>query len=125
MARRPLLPERLTIVFSLMGSLVTWAGATRLADAVLPASAAIAVGILMGIIALVGIPTALGRPTTAALLLGVVGGLVILVGFVAQLDDIGIGMALAIYLPASVVLAGMVWVAKRYLVPTQPVGDRG
>jgi hypothetical protein len=123
MTRRPLLPARMTYVLSFIGSLLIWLGVTQGADAVLPESAAIAVGIVAGLVALVAIPTLLGRPASGVILLMAVGGLGIVVGFVSQIDDLGLGRALAIYGPASIVLIAMVWGSKRLLLPGQRLDD--
>ena len=125
MARRPLLPERATFYVSLIGGLLAWVAGTRVADAVVSGTGAIVAGIVVGLIALVGIPTLLGRPESGVMLLAVVGGLAIVVGFVSQLDDIGAGQAAAIFLPASIVLVALVWATKRFLVPSGGASNRG
>jgi hypothetical protein len=66
----------------------------------------------------------LGRPAAAVIVLIAVGSFAILVGFVSQLDDLGLGRALAIYVPATVVLVAVVWSMKRFLLPNQRLGDR-
>jgi hypothetical protein len=119
MERRPLLPERATFALSLIASLVLVFGGIRVAEAVMPGPAAIAVGVVLGLVALVGIPTLLGRPDAGVMLLAVVGGLVIVIGFISGLDDIGLGTAVAIYLPASLVLIALVWAVRRFLVPAR------
>jgi hypothetical protein len=113
MARRPLLPERLTYVLSLIGSLLVWLGTTRAAEAVgLPDAVNIGMGIVLGVLALLLIPIALGRPLAGVMLFAAVGGLAVVVGFVNQMDTLGLGVALAIYLPAAVILvlvSGFLW----------------
>lgn len=124
MARRPLLPERMTFVFSFMGSLLVWAGATRAAEAVgLPEAVAVGLGIVLGVLALLVIPIALGRPSTGVLLFAAVGGLAVVVGFVNQAGTLGLGMALAIYVPAAAVLVLVSRLLWRRLGPNvqQPV----
>lgn len=123
-ARRPLLPERATFVLSFVGSLVAWAGGARVAEAVLPEAAALVASIVVGLVALVGIPVLLGRPAAAVILLIAAGGFAILVGFISQFDDLGLGRALAIYVPATAVLVALVWSLKRFLLPGQRLGDR-
>jgi hypothetical protein len=105
MARRPLLPERATIILSFMGSVLVWLGATRAAEAIgLSGPVTIGLGIVVGILALLGIPIALGRPSSGVLLFAAVGVLAVVVGFVNQKDTLGLGVALAIYLPALAIL---------------------
>jgi hypothetical protein len=123
MARRPLLPFRMTIALSFMASLLIWLGASGGADAVLPGPAATAVGIVAGVVALVALPTLLGWPGAGILLLMAVGGLGILGGFISQLDDIGLARALAIFVPAAIVLVAVVWGAKRLVLPGQRLSD--
>jgi hypothetical protein len=105
MARRPLLPERLTYVLSFVGSLLVWLGSTRAAEAVgLSGTLAIGIGIVLGVLALLVIPIALGRPLAGVILFAAVGALAVVVGFVNQMDTLGLGVALAIYVPAAVIL---------------------
>jgi hypothetical protein len=118
------LPERATFVLSFVGSLVAWAGGARVAEAVLPEAAALVASIVVGLVALVGIPVLLGRPAAAVILLIAAGGFAILVGFISQFDDLGLGRALAIYVPATAVLVALVWSLKRFLLPGQRLGDR-
>lgn len=119
MARRPLLPYRMTMYLAIIAGLVAWAGATRAAEAVLPGSAAIAVGVIVGVVALVVVPAVLGRPDTAPLVLGGTGAFAIVVGFISQLDNIGLAVALAIFVPATAVLVALVLLVRRVLVPAQ------
>ena len=105
MARRPLLPERLTYVLSFVGSLLVWLGSTRAAEALgLSGALSIGIGIVLGVLALLVIPIALGRPLAGVILFAAVGALAVVVGFVNQMDTLGLGVALAIYLPAAVIL---------------------
>jgi hypothetical protein len=105
MARRPLLPERMTYALSFIASLLVWLGATSAADAVgLSDAAATGVGIVLGVLALLVIPIALGRPSAGVILFAAVGGLAVVIGFVNQMDTLGLGVALAIFLPAAVIL---------------------
>ena len=105
MARRPLLPERLTYVLSFVGSLLVWLGSTRAAEAVgLSDTLSIGLGVVLGVLALLVIPIALGRPSAGVMLFAAVGALAVVVGFVNQMDTLGLGVALAIYVPAAVIL---------------------
>ena len=118
MARRPLLPERMTFALSFAGSLLVWLGATRLAETLgLSGTVAIVLGIVLGILALLVIPIVLGRPSAGVLLFAAVGGLAVVVGFVNQIEALGLGVALAIYVPAAVILVVVSRLLWRYLGP--------
>lgn len=117
MARRPLLPENATAALSFMGSLVIWALATNVAATVIPGSAATILGVVLGACGLVGIPIVLGQPTMAVIMPTAVGGLVLLGGFVLNIDTLGLGRTLLIFLPATALLVLSIWLLKRYVVP--------
>jgi hypothetical protein len=108
----------MTFGLSFVASLLVWLGATRAAEALgLSGAVAIGVGIVLGVLALLLIPIALGRPSAGVLLFAAVGGLAVLVGFVNQVDTLGLGVALAVYVPAAVILVIVSRVLWRHFRP--------
>ena len=117
MTKEPPLSHKFTATLALVTGGVVWAFVTTVAATILPGPVAITIGVVLGATVMLLLPIPLRRPDLVVLMAISVGGLVVLIGFVTQAGSLGLGLALAIYVPAAVLVGLLAWALKRFVVP--------
>jgi hypothetical protein len=114
---KDMLSGKTVATFALIGGGVTFAGVGRLVELFLPGWLALTIGLVLGCVVMLALPILLGHSDLVVQMVIAIGGLVVLIGFVTQAGPLGVGLAVAIYLPVAVAVGALAWVLHTYVIP--------